>query len=165
MTAQMHDSILLNDQKFFIVGVNGEELFNPVEYNLHPFQTVTSCWRGYVCEYKTEFNRLLLNTLQVNHEQQGPAIHGVEPIFSKGMFNNVYNHLNQPLDFTGEILAGDQFIRELYVHMGFQPAWKYETVYELVFSHGFVRNTKDISKQMADLREQMRRKPPHPLEM
>jgi hypothetical protein len=165
MTAQMHDSILLNDQKFSIVGVNGRELFNPVGFGLRPFSTATSCWRGYMCEYKTDFDQLLLNTLQVNHEQQGPAIQGVAPSFGKGMFNNVYNHLSLPIDFSGEILAGEKFIRELYVHMGFQPAWKYETVYELVVSHGVILETKDVSKPMAGLRQQMTRRPPDSLEM
>lgn len=129
------------------------------------FGTITSCWHGYVCEYKIEFDKLLLNTLQVNHEQQGPMISGVVPSFAKGTFNNVYNRLNLLMDFSGEILAGDRFIRELYVQIGFQPAWKYEAVYELILSHGSVLDTKDVSKQMADLREQMTHQPPHSLEM
>ena len=165
MTAQMHDSILLNEQKFSIVGVNGNELFNPLDFNLHPFSTVTSCWRGYMCEYKTEFDQILLNTLQVNHEQQGPVINGVTPSFGKGMFNNVYNHLDLLIDFSGKILAGEKFIHELYVHMGFQPAWKYEIVYELVVSHGMVLEAQDVGKQMAELRRQMTRQPSHSLEI
>lgn len=165
MTAQMHDSILLNDQKFSIVGVNSKELFNPSDFNLHPFSTVTSCWRGYVCEYKMEFDQILLDTLQVNHEQQGPVINGIMPSFGKGMFNNVYNHLDLLIDFSGKILAGEKFIHELCVHMGFQPAWKYEIVYELVVSHGMVLEAQDVSKQMAELRRQMTRQPPHSLEM
>jgi hypothetical protein len=162
MTAQIPDSILLQDKKFSIVGVNGNDLFNPVHFNLHPFQSVTSCWRGYVCTYKTLYNKLLLDKLEVNLRQQGPIINSVEPLFSKAMFNNTYNDLNMPIDFTGEILAADQFIRELYVHMGFHPAWKYETVYELVISGGYVIDTKDVSGQMAQLREQMSRQPLHP---
>jgi hypothetical protein len=162
MTAQIHDSILLEDKKFSIVEVNGNELFNPVDFDLHPFPTITSCWRGYVCTYKTLYDKLLLYKLEVNLHEQGPAIHNVEPLFSKATFNNTYNDLNMSVDFTGEILAGDKFIRELYVHMGFHPAWKFETVYELVISHGQVLNTKDISEQMARLREQMTRQPLDP---
>ncbi len=155
MTAQIHDSILLKDKKFSIVGINGNELFNPVDFNLHPFSSMTSCWRGYVCEYKVSDNKLLLNTLQINLHQRGPVINGVESLFSNATFNNIYTDLHMPIDFTGEILAADKFIRKLYVHMGFHPAWKYETVYELVISHGSVLNTKDVSEQMARLREQM----------
>src|SRR5512138_550174 len=112
MTAQIHDSILLDDRKFSIVGVNGDELFKPADFNLQPHMSVTSCWRGFVCEYKIEANKLFLNTLQINLHEQGPRIHSVQPIFSKATFDNVYNHLNLPIDFTGELLAGDQFIRE-----------------------------------------------------
>lgn len=157
MTAQIPDSILLQDKKFSIVGTNGNALFNPVHFNLHPFQSITSCWRGYVCSYKTIYNKLLLDKLEINLHEQGPAMNGVRPLFSKAMFNNTYNDLNMPIDFTGEILAADQFIRELYVHMGFPPAWKYETVYELIISGGYVIDTKDVSGQMAQLREQMSR--------
>lgn len=155
MTAQIHDSILLQGQKFSMVGANGNGLFNPLDYDLRPVPSVTSCWRGYVCEYKTVHNQLILNTLQVNLEGQGPQINGAAPSFAKAMFNNSYNALNLPIDFTGEILAADQFIHALYVHMGFHPAWKYERVYELLISHGNVLDTKEISEQMARMRELM----------
>ncbi len=157
MTAQMHDSILLDDRKFSIVGLNGEDLFKPAEFNLQPRMSITSCWRGYVCEYKIESNKLFLNILQINLHEQGPLINKVEPIFSKATFDNVYNHLNLPIDFTGEIIAGDRFLRELYVHMGFQPAWKYETVHQLTISHGSVLAEKDISQEMRQVREAMTR--------
>jgi hypothetical protein len=161
MTAQMHDSILLEDQKFSIVGVNGTDLFQPAAFQMNPYMTVTSCWRGFVCEYKIESNKLFLNTLQINVDGQAPRINGANPLVSKGMLNNVYNHLNLPMDFTGEILAGDQFIRELYMHMGFQPAWKFEIVHQLMISHGTVLDTKDISPEMRRVREGMSR-PPKP---
>lgn len=48
MTAQIPDSILLQDKKFSIVGMNGNELFNSVDFDLYPFRSITSWWRGYV---------------------------------------------------------------------------------------------------------------------
>jgi hypothetical protein len=63
------------------------------------------------------------------------------------------------MDFTGGILIAQGFIQQLYVHMGFHPAWKYETVYELTFSQGNVLEIKDISAGMADLRNKMTRQP------
>ena len=159
MAAQMHDSIVLDARKFLIVGVNGDDLFKPAEFKMNPYMSVTSCWRGFVCEYKIESNQLFLNTLQINLDQPGPRINGVEPLFSKAMFNNVYNPLNLPMDFTGEILAGDQFIRELYVHMGFHPAWKFQVVHQLRISHGTVLDVKDISPEMRRVREGMTHAP------
>lgn len=63
------------------------------------------------------------------------------------------------MDFTGGILVADGFIHNLYVHMGFQPAWKYETVFELTFSQGTLLDTTDVSRQMAGLRDAMTRQP------
>ncbi len=163
MTAQMHNSFLLQDQKFSLVGYASEGLFQPSEYGMQPLPSVTSCWRGYVCTYKALHNRLLLDTLQVNLSQEGPAIQNIGPEFpAGGMFNHVYHDLDLPMDYSGGMLVADGFIRELYVHMGFHPAWKYETVFELVFSRGTLLKTKDVSQRMAELRREMTKKPLQP---
>jgi hypothetical protein len=163
MTAQINDSFLLQDQKFSLVGFDSESLFHPAEYGMQPLPRITSCWRGFVCTYKTLYNRLFLDTLQVNLDQEGPAIHNVRPEFpAGGTFNNVYHELNLHIDYSGGMLVADGFIRELYVHMGFPPAWKYETVFELIFSDGTLLEKKDVSQQMAELRRKMTRKPLQP---
>lgn len=163
MTAQMPDSFLLQDKKFIIAGVNGGELFHPLDHDMKPLPRITSCWRGYVCTYKAKENKMLLDMLQVNLGHEGPAIREVRPVFSsQGMFDNIYKGLELPMDFTGGILAADGFIRELYVHMGFHPAWKYETVFELSFSQGNVLEIRDVSREMAELRDKMRRNPLQP---
>jgi hypothetical protein len=159
MTAQIPDLILLQDKKFSIVGVNENDLFDPAHFDLHPFQSITGCWRGYICMYKTLYNKMLFHKLEVNLHQQGPEINGVGPIFSKATFNNTYNDLHMSVDFTGEIFAADGLIRKLCVHMGVHPAWKYETVYELVILNRYVLDTKDVSEQLAQLREQTTRQP------
>ena len=40
MTAQMHDSILWNDQKFSIVGGYGSKLFHSSDFNVHPVHKI-----------------------------------------------------------------------------------------------------------------------------
>jgi hypothetical protein len=163
MTAQMHDSFLFQDQKFSIAGVNGGSLFHPAEYGMQPLPRITSCWRGYVCTYQTQPSKLLLDTLQINLGQEGPMINQLQPVFSTaGTFDNIYHDLHLHIDFTGGMLVVNGFIQTLYVHMGFQPAWKYETVHELVFSQGALLETKDVSRQMAELRDRMTRQPLQP---
>jgi hypothetical protein len=46
--------------------------------------------------------------------------------------------------------------------MGFHPAWKYETVFQLNISEGHVLETKDVSAEMAELRDKMSRQPLQP---
>jgi hypothetical protein len=163
MTAQIHDSLLFQDQKFSIAGVNGGNLFHPAEYDMQPLPRITSCWRGYVCTYKTLYNKLLLDTLQTNLGQKGPAINNIQPAFSTaGTFDNIYHDLNLLIDFSGGMLVVNGFIQALYVHMGFHPAWKYETVLELVFSQGYLLETKNVSRQMAELRDRITRQPFQP---
>jgi hypothetical protein len=163
MTAQINDSFLFQDQKFSLVGVNGEDLFHPAPYGMQPLPRITSCWRGYVCTYKIQYNKLLLDTLQINLGQEGPLINHLRPVFSTaGTFDNNYHDLNLHIDFTGGMLVASGFIQELYVHMGFHPAWKYETAYELVFSQGTLLESKDVSRQMAELRDRMTRQPLQP---
>jgi hypothetical protein len=163
MTAQISDSFLFQDQKFSIAGVNGESLFHPAAYGMQPLPRITSCWRGYTCTYKLFYNKLLLAMLQTNLGREGPEIDAVRPAFSTaGMFDNIYADLNLHIDFTGGMLVAKGFIQALYVHMGYHPAWKYETVHELVFSAGDLLETKDVSRQMAELRDRMVRQPLQP---
>jgi hypothetical protein len=163
MTAQISDSFLFQDQRFSVVGVNGGNLFHPAEYGMQPLPRITSCWRGYVCMYTTLYNKLLLDTLQTNLDQEGPPVNNISPEFSiNGTFNNIYHELNLHVDFTGGMLIANGFIQALYVHMGFHPAWKYEAVFELVFSQGYLLEAKDVSRQMAELRDRMTRQPLQP---
>jgi hypothetical protein len=69
-----------------------------------------------------------------------------------GSFSNRYENLGHPLTYTGGLLLASGFIRDLYVHMGFHPAWKYEKIVELVFEGGVLRKACDRSAEMAELR-------------
>jgi len=163
MTAQIPDILLLQDQELSIVGVNGMGLFDPTDYDMQPFSRITSCWRGYVCTYKTLYNKLFLGALQVNLKREGPAIHDVIPVFSQeSTFDNIYSHLNLPVDFSGGILAASDFVQGLYVHMGFHPAWKYRSVFELIVSHGSVIETRDVSERMQAIRNETVKAPLEP---
>lgn len=163
MTAQIPDILLLQDQTFSLVGVNGSGLFDPLQYNMQPLPRITSCWRGFVCTYKTLSNKFLLDALQVNLQHEGPAIDAIKPVFSRqGTFDNTYSFLDLPVDFTGGILAAREFRQGLYVHMGFHPAWKYKYVFELVISHGYVLETRDVSERMQEIRHAMIKSPLEP---
>ncbi len=41
----------------------------------------------------------------------------------------------------------------LYVHMGYHPAWKYEKVHELIFENGLLIEDRDISAKMKEYRD------------
>lgn len=163
MTAQIPDTLLLQDRKLSIVGVNGRGLFDPAGRGMQPVPRLTSCWRGYVCTYKTPYNKFLLDKLELNLGSEGPVIDEVKPLFSReNTFDNTYSGLNLPVDFSGGILAASDFVQQLYVHMGFHPAWKYRNVFELVLSQGYVLETRDVSERMEQIRNEMAKSPLEP---
>ena len=163
MTAQIHDIFRIRDTEYSLAGISEGKLFDPADLELNPVMTVTACWRGYQAVFAVSDSRLVLDTLHVNlfeegercERKAGHAINGIKPTAPEGeydFFNNHYEGLNYPLEYTGGLLLADGFIHDLYVHMGFHPAWKYEHVIELVFEKGVLTDEFDRSERMAELR-------------
>ena len=171
MTAQFNDLFLYRDIEFALAGVSEGNLFDPAQFELHPIAASTACWRRYIAFFALSDSYLILDRLFVNlpgegtEEQiyaKGPSINGIRPLIKqtsfKGglqLFNNHYENLNYRLDYTGGLLLGHEFIRELYVHMGFHPAWKYKTVIELIFENGLLTRQSDRSERMAEFRQRI----------
>jgi hypothetical protein len=179
MTAQFPDTIGFSGKEYDIAGVNGDGLFTPQPLGLMPVSTNSACWRGYICAYQILDDALILDALNISlgHDegsgkerrfvaQRGPPINGVSPQTGaeKRSFlsGNYYEGLHLPIHFTGGILAGDGFIQELYVHMGFHPAWKYCTVFELIFDQGRSVEIRDVSSNLEQIRNRMVQKPLQP---
>ena len=174
MTAQMSDRVALGDRDYALAQVEGRGLFEPSEEGLRLFPRCTACWRGFVCYYEVEADELLLGRLWVALREPegegsalrgGPAINGIRPTAPReptAGFNAVYEELGLRVCFTGEMLIGDGFIRELYVHMGFHPAWKYQEVLRLTFEQGGLIECQDVSAEMAELRSHRVSAPPAP---
>jgi hypothetical protein len=157
MTAQFNDQFHYHDKDFAIAGISAGELFNPADFGLFPIPASTACWRGYVAVFAISESHLVLDTLSVNLEkEQGPAINGILPSGpTRGLrlFNNVYTGLKYRIPYTGGLLLGHDFISELYVHMGFHPAWKYKEVFELTFENGRLVGELDRSDWAAQERQ------------
>lgn len=63
------------------------------------------------------------------------------------------------MPFTGGLLLAQDFIRELYVHMGFHPPWKYRVVHELSFTDGRLTAERDRSAAMEEIRQRLVARP------
>jgi hypothetical protein len=166
MTAQIQDRFHFNSRTYDIAGISEGELFDPHAYGLTPKASCTACWRGYQAEFNVQDSALVLENLRINlfadnesyEPVDGPVLNTVapqEPDSDSDLFNNYYEKAQMPLEYSGGVLLGTGFIRELYVHMGFHPAWKYEKVLELVFDKGTLQSVSDRSAQMEDFRKQM----------
>jgi hypothetical protein len=165
MTAQFSDPVKYRGKRYAIVGKNGTGLFDPTLHDMKPVGKCSACWRGFVCTYAVEGGRLLLDAFAVCLDNLAPVLFGVSPKPDEGrirLFDAVYKRLNHRVTYTGGLLLADGFIDELYVHMGFHPAWKYREVHELVFQDGTLVQEDDRSEQIAEFRRELGNRPLEP---
>lgn len=151
MTAQMPDLVRWQGREFALAGIDGGPLFDPDEHGLELRMISTACWRGHICLYAVDAGELVLASLTVGMDSPPPELFGAT--VSKSTWGDTrYEPIRVPVPFTGGLLIGDGFIRELYVHMGFHPAWKYRDVHELLFENGRLTAHHDRSDAMAAVR-------------
>lgn len=164
MTGQISDGFHYQGRDFDIAGISNEKTwFNPSRLRLKPEAPTTACWRGFLAHFALADAHLVLDRLHIflvgkdYAPAVGPSINGVQPkgpSAEHAWFNNHYLDLGYPLKYTGRLLLGAGFIRELYVHMGAQLPWKYEEVHELVFREGVLVEAYDRSKPMVAIRQE-----------
>jgi len=160
MTAQFNDRCFHRKIDFSIAGISGSRLFDPADIGIEPVATSSACWRGYITSYSIIEGELFLTGLDIGlpdaeaalaKEGRGPELFGVLPVDTK--FRGFrYDGFQSRIPFTGGLLLADDFIPDLYVHMGFHPAWKYKNVREVIFDAGRLTDDHDRSAEMAELR-------------
>ncbi|MFX1476841.1 MAG: hypothetical protein ACFFCI_01800 [Promethearchaeota archaeon] len=147
MTAQIPDDVILYDVKFTLVGIQGEPLFTPNDFGILARFTNTACWRGYAMTYIVINSQLILDKMRVNTKNP-KAINKVKPESGGDLFDYSYKNLNLKTEFTGKLLLAKDFIRSMYVHMGFQRPMAYRTVVELYLEKGKITLFRDLSKKV-----------------
>jgi hypothetical protein len=163
MTAQAMDLVRWRDRTWSLVGMDGQGLFDPTALGIQPRMLHTAAWRGYICTYGVEDDELRLQRLEIGFDQatqeralagDPPVIGDARPIQQGTGHAWLYDDADLPVPFTGGLRLGHGFIRELYVHMGFAPAWKFEEVFELRFEAGRLVGVEDESDAMRREREE-----------
>src|SRR5262249_43099019 len=141
-------------------------LFDLRDLGLKPVAVCSACWRGFVSTYAVEGRRLLLDSVATSLAEPSPPLFGVSATRRDDdslIFGTVYERLDHPISYTGGLLLADGFIEDLYVHMGFHPAWKYREVHELIFREGVLEQEADRSAEMAEFRDDVRERPLRPV--
>ena len=175
MTAQIPDIVTYRGQQYSVAGVQGRGLFKPEDHGLVAQALSTACWRGFHCAYSVEDEALFLD--QVNIGLSEEDFSGAAQVFGRAFESYTFEAtrrekgssvpvtvvahdkrvrgLHQPTRFSGGLLLGREFIREMYVHMGFHPAHKFRVVHELIFEDGNLQKAFDRSEKMANFRNSM----------
>ncbi|MCE7747278.1 MAG: hypothetical protein GPJ51_02705 [Candidatus Heimdallarchaeota archaeon] len=164
MTGQVADSFLYEGEIYSLIGIDGDEPFSPLNYDILPVSPHTACWRGFVLYYKLSDGKLLLQDMQLSAEEY-KEINGITPKKTDDSFNFHYQDLDLYLEFTGKLLIAKDFIQDMYIHMGFQRPSAYETVFEIIFDNGMIVSENDLSKLFKKRRKKNRSKGAHPKSM
>lgn len=154
MTAQSTDPVRYRKREYTLAGRNGPELFDPAAHGMTPVATCSSCWRGFTCTFAVRGEQLWIHALDINLGVPAPTLFGRAPRRGGILFDTVYAKLQHPLTFTGGLLVARGFLPELYVHMGFPPAWKFREVRELIFRDGRLVEEMDRSERVAAVRRE-----------
>ena len=165
VTAQISDFVELDGTTYSIAGVDGGPLFDPAAHDIQPTAISTACWRGYVCWYGVETGELRLTKLVLGIASK-VAGQPVEP--GRSLLGSVAVPTDSPVGggleidgigllvpFTGSLLLGEGFVRSTYVHMGFHPAWRFESVVELLLTDGTLTGRHDRSAEFAAIRQRI----------
>lgn len=164
MTAQVGDRFIYKGDDYSIVAISEPIRFNPLDYGIKPVACCTACWNGYWCDYHISAEGIILENLYINaKDDYYPEINNVSPqIEGKKSFeymgHHLYRNLNIFMEYTGKILIGKGFINKYYIHMGYQRAWAYEVLEELVFDNGKLVRTVDHSEMAKKLRKELENK-------
>ncbi len=159
MTAQFEDEFSLRGEVWSLIGMSGSGLFDPADHGIRVEGHCTACYRGFVCRYDIDDEGIFLVQLLAMGPRGAtfPALGGVQPAAAGQLFDAVYDDLRLAVPFDGGLLLGQQFIRDFYVHMGFQKPHAFGQVRELIFTKGCLRREADHSDLFRNLRERMSR--------
>lgn len=160
MTAQISDRLIIGRKEYAIISTSKEIEFDPRDYGLVPVAPHTACWRGYYLIYQIKNDRFFLRDLNVHDgDDNYPEINGVNPKdIEQGGFG-YYRNVNLPLNYTGKILVGTDFIDKYYVHMGFQMPHSYEKLMLYTIEDDKIIEKKDISNLAENEREKIEANP------
>ena len=151
MTAQISDSCVYKNKRYEIIGIEGGEIFSPSLFNMVPQMIHTACRRGHISIFEFRKDLLYLQQLSIR-EKEGyyPVISGVKADITEYLAN--YENLNMPLSFTGKLRFAKDFVKDLYIHMGFQKASAFKKVFDFTLNKGLITEVLDRSEEAAKIR-------------
>ena len=164
MTGQINDKFNYKGTNYDISAIEFPKKFFEIStLGLAPSPCNTACWRGFKADFAINDNKhLVLVHLSTNkgslEKSAVPKINGKAPISRTDSFGFSlhYKDVNLPLPYSGGVLITNGFIRERYIHMGFQSPLSYKLVIELKFENGLFVSETDLSEKIQSQREKTR---------
>ena len=151
MTAQIPDTFIFKGEDYSLIGMTEGELVFPQQYGMEPVMIHTACYRGFFATYELTEEALYLRQLTLR-EKNGNylPIGKIQPQIKD--YQATYRGLSEVIPFTGKIRLAKDFIKELYIHMGFQKPTAFKTVLDITLKNGQIIEVRDRSKEIEEKR-------------
>lgn len=156
MSAQLPDRFLFQGREYDIISASPSPLFDSAKWGLEPISPHGACLRGTIATFHVKEDSLYLNDLRYWTRQTPPPSIVAGKLSrdenAEGCPGYLYEGISAMIPWSGEIVLGCAFLWPLLLPRGFQPAWKYKEVVQLLFAGGILQAFGDVSKKIARLR-------------
>ena len=137
----------------FLSAENVYSIFEPNKFGLNPEWIDTACYKGFVIEFSVVDDRLFLQRLIINTEDDKyPPINDVLAQYARkdkrdGWIDgyHVYDKINLFLEYTGTIIIGKDFKEDRYGGSSFTGPYSYYTTFDLKFENGILIDYEETS--------------------
>ncbi len=144
--------------KYSLIGMTAGRLATPEQFGMVPAMLHTACYRGFYATYELTGHALYLRELTLRAENGFYLPIGETlPDENTERFQAHYSGLKVLVPFTGKIRLAKGFIRDLYIHMGYQKPTAFETVLDITLKTGEIMEIKDRSQEMEEMRGAFKR--------
>lgn len=158
MTFQAWNTFNYQNQNFDLISRSSENFFQLEHYKVIPTAWCsTACHRGHQETFSINANQqLIVDKVQIclkRYQRPLPTLNNTYPItHNNGICGNyIYQNLNLVVEYTGGILIAQKFLSNLRIRY-ICTFWQYETVYELIFDKGYLKQARDVSLMIEPIR-------------
>ena len=160
MTVQLSNSVLYERGEYALASSHGGRLFEPAQFGIETEMLHTACYRGFLCTYETTKRGFFLFSLEIRSKHGlYPLINETPPSFPNGFYEGIackarYDDIGFRMAYTGTL----RFDRDLdwkwqIYGLALKP-WMYHRVFEAEIADGYVEYLRDISGEVAEIRNQ-----------
>ncbi|WP_419532921.1 hypothetical protein [Endozoicomonas sp.] len=162
MTAQFSSHLTLDDVSYKVTDAEPFPIFHPNMLDIDVSPMGTFCWAGYLVTYECKEGQLFARSMNLGVFKDAPTVNGIEPdplpecddLSLALMFGHRYTDVWLPLDYTGEVLLGNDWIGDLgRGHHGSPRSVEFSEIKKVLFSKGKIQQITDVSDQYTEQRQ------------
>ena len=158
-TGQISDTFIFKGNVYSLIGKTDGDIAHPKQFGMNPVMIHTACYRGFYASYELTDEAIILKELTLREKETNYLpITGVKPDIDTEKNRATYKGLNIKVNFTGKIRLAKDFIKQFYIHMGFQKPTAFKTVFDITVKEGSIVEIKDRSKEMEKKRGEFKQR-------